>query len=180
MEAMNGQLVTNELHLRMPVMNGLLECDLPNDVLKIAVVNRYSPAPPAVGFVKGFGLKLGAIAASVAHHSHNIVAVGTSDESLCHAVNAVVECRGGLSVVNEHDVLVLPLEVAEGLISADGEAVAAGYAKIDRMARELGSTLTAPYMTLSFMALLVIPSLKLSDRGLFDARAFRFTSLYVD
>lgn len=178
-EALNGQLVTNELHLRVPVVDDRLECDLKQDVLKLTVVNRYTPAPPAVGFVKGFGLKSGAIASSVAHDSHNVVAVGTSDALLCRAVNALVESHGGLSTVDATGTHVLPLEIA-GLMSADGAAVAEGYAKLDRLAREMGATLTAPYMTLAFMALLVIPALKLSDRGLFDARSFRFTSLYVD
>jgi len=175
-EALDGQLITEELHLSVPEANGRWECDLGQDVLKIAVVNRYAPATPAVGFVKGFGLREGAIASSVAHDSHNIVAVGTSDESLAQAVNALVAGQGGLSVVDGHGVHVLSLEVA-GLMSVDGEAVAAGYAQLDRLARELGTTLRAPFMTLSFMALLVIPSLKLSDRGLFDGSSFRFTSL---
>ena len=147
-------------------------------MLKIAVVNRYADAPPAVGFVRGFGLRRGAIASSVAHDSHNVVAVGTSDGELCAAVNALIEAKGGLAVVDGERAEVLPLEVA-GLMSRDGDAVAAGYAKLDRLARDLGSPLTAPFMTLSFMALLVIPALKLSDRGLFDGRAFRFVPLEV-
>jgi adenine deaminase len=114
----------------------------------------------------------------VAHDSHNVVAVGTSDEDLCAAVNALVEARGGLAVAVGSQVDVLPLEVA-GLMSRDGDAVAAGYARLDRLAHDLGTRLRAPFMTLAFMALLVIPALKLSDRGLFDGRAFRFVPLYV-
>jgi adenine deaminase len=152
--------------------------DAANDVLKIAVVNRYADAPPAVGFVRGFGLKAGAIASSVAHDSHNIVAVGTSDADLCAAVNALIEAKGGLSVADGDRIDVMALEVA-GLMGRDGEAVAASYARLDGLAHDLGSSLRAPFMTLSFMALLVIPALKLSDRGLFDGRAFRFVPLHV-
>jgi adenine deaminase len=177
-EAFDGQLVTNELHLPAKEEHGRLVPDVTNDVLKIAVVNRYADAPPAIGFVRGLGLKSGAIASSVAHDSHNIVAVGTSDAELCAAVNALIEAKGGLSVVQADRTDVMPLEVA-GLMGRDGEAVAAEYARLDRLAHELGSPLRAPFMTLSFMALLVIPALKLSDRGLFDGRAFRFVPLHV-
>lgn len=177
-EAIDGELVTNELHLPTREDGGRLVADVTTDVLKLAVVNRYADAPPAVGFIRGFGLKRGAIASSVAHDSHNIVAVGTSDEELCAAVNALVEAKGGLSVVAGGTTDVLPLEVA-GLMSRDGDAVAAGYARLDRLARDFGTPLRAPFMTLAFMALLVIPALKLSDRGLFDGRAFRFVPLYV-
>jgi adenine deaminase len=177
-EALDGQLVTNELYLPARQEQGRLVSDVAGDVLKMAVVNRYAAAPPGLGFIRGFGLKRGAIASSVAHDSHNIVAVGATDADLCAAVNTLIEAKGGLAVVDGGAVEMLPLEVA-GLMSRDGEAVAAGYAKLDRLARGLGSPLAAPFMTLSFMALLVIPALKLSDRGLFDGRAFRFTSLYV-
>jgi adenine deaminase len=174
----DGQLVTDEVHLPAKAEGGRLVSDSAHDVLKIAVVNRYADAPPAVAFVRGFGLRRGAIAASVAHDSHNVVAVGVTDEELCAAVNAVIEAKGGLAVVDGSGTDVLPLEVA-GLMSRDGAAVAAGYARLDAKARGLGSPLTAPFMTLSFMALLVIPALKLSDRGLFDGRTFRFTTLDV-
>jgi adenine deaminase len=177
-EALDGQLVTNELHLLARIERGQVVPDVANDVLKIAVVNRYADAPPGLGLIRGFGLKRGAIASSIAHDSHNVVAVGTTDSELCAAVNALVEAQGGLAVADGARVDVLPLEVA-GLMSRDGDAVAAGYARLDRLARSLGSPLAAPFMTLSFMALLVIPALKLSDRGLFDGRAFRFTSLFV-
>jgi adenine deaminase len=177
-EASEGQLVTNELHLVASAENGWLVSDVANDVLKIAVVNRYADAPPTVAFIRGFGLQRGAIASSVAHDSHNIVAVGTTDADLCAALNALVESRGGLAIADGPNVDVLPLEVA-GLMSRDGDAVAAGYARLNRRAHYLGSPLRAPFMTLAFMALLVIPALKLSDRGLFDGRAFRFVPLYV-
>ncbi|RYZ50421.1 MAG: adenine deaminase, partial [Chitinophagaceae bacterium] len=132
-------------------------------------------APVAKAFIKNFGLKSGAIASSVAHDSHNIVAVGVDDESLCRAVNLIIEKEGGVSCVSDTD-MILPLPVA-GLMSAeDGYKVANDYSAIDKAAKELGSTLSAPFMTLSFMALLVIPHLKLSDLGLFDGDQFAFIS----
>lgn len=177
-EAFDGQLVTDELHLPVPAGRGGLVADVDADVLKLTVINRYADAPPAVGFVRGFGLRRGAIASSVAHDSHNLIAVGASDEELCAAVNGVIAAKGGLALAVGGHVDVLRLEVA-GLMSRDGEGVAAGYARLDRAARDLGTRLRAPFMTLAFMALLVIPALKLSDRGLFDVRAFRFVPLYV-
>ena len=177
-EALDGQLITNKLIL--PVAdarptNGYLQSNPEKDILKIVVVNRYSPAPVAKSFVKNFGLKRGAIASSVAHDSHNILAVGVDDESICRAVNLVIAQQGGLACTDPatHSELVLPLPVA-GLMSADdGYAVAEAYTAIDKMAKGLGSPLRAPFMTLSFMALLVIPHLKLSDLGLFDGDGFK-------
>jgi adenine deaminase len=168
-EALNGQLVTR--HLTLPA-----SCiGVKNDVLKIAVVNRYAPrAPIAVGFIRGFGLKAGALASSVAHDSHNIVAVGVDDASMTAAVNLIIGERGGLSVTGPGTKAVLPLPIA-GLMSAvDGREAARLYTKLDRTAKKLGSRLDAPFMTLSFMALLVIPDLKLSDRGLFSAAQWGF------
>jgi adenine deaminase len=169
-EALNGQLVTK--HLVVPVA----ETGVKKDVLKIAVVNRYAAkAPVATGWVRGFGLKSGALASSVAHDSHNIVAVGVDDASLAAAVNAVIAERGGLSVVGARGkAQVLPLAIA-GLMSAlDGREAARRYTRLDAAAKKLGSRLDAPFMTLSFMALLVIPDLKLSDRGLFSAAKWGF------
>ncbi|MBB6429577.1 adenine deaminase [Algisphaera agarilytica] len=178
-EAIDGQLVTHALELEPAVEDGAALADPPRDLLKIAVVNRYADAPPAVGFVTGFGLQRGAIAGSVGHDSHNIVAVGASDAELATAVNAVVEMRGGLSAVDGDRVETLPLPVA-GLISLDPcDVVANAYESLDHLAKAMGSDLRAPYMTLSFMALLVIPSLKLSDRGLFDGESFGFADLWV-
>lgn len=168
--ALNGQLVTK--HLTVPAA----EIGVKRDVLKIAVVNRYAPrAKVATGWVRGFGLKAGALASSVAHDSHNIVAVGVDDAALAAAVNAVIAERGGLSVVNGRGkARVLPLAIA-GLMSAlDGREVARRYTRLDAAAKALGSRLDAPFMTLSFMALLVIPDLKLSDRGLFSAAKWGF------
>jgi adenine deaminase len=146
-----------------------------HDILKISVVNRYENSPPAVAYVSGFGLKQGAIASSVAHDSHNIVAVGCSDESIARAVNLIIRQKGGICAVSETQEWLLPLEIAGIMSAEDGFSVARQYEKIDRMVKDrLGSTLSAPFMTLSFMALLVIPELKLSDKGLFDGRSFQF------
>ena len=154
-----------------------LESDTEDDILKIVVVNRYKNAPVAKAFIKNFGLKKGAIASSVAHDSHNIVAVGVDDESICKAVNFVIEKQGGVSAVSDKKEMVLALPVAGLMSNEDGYKVAASYTAIDEMVKkELGSTLSAPFMTLSFMALLVIPHLKLSDKGLFDGDKFQFVS----
>jgi adenine deaminase len=175
-EALDGQLITNRLMLPAKEVNGELISDVENDILKMVVVNRYKPARVAKCFIRNFGLKKGAMASSVAHDSHNIVAVGVNDESLAKAVNLVIREKGGVSAVGDSS-KVLGLPVA-GLMSAgDGYKVADAYTAIDKMTKEeLGSTLTAPFMTLSFMALLVIPHLKLSDLGLFDGDKFAFVS----
>jgi adenine deaminase len=172
-EALDGQLITNKLSMAPKTLNNLVISDPVRDILKIVVVNRYQPARPAMAFIKNFGLKAGAIASSVAHDSHNIVAVGVTDEAIAQAVNLVVEKKGGVSCVSDQAEMVLALPVA-GLMSAeDGYQTAEAYTNIDAMAKSLGSTLSAPFMTLSFMALLVIPHLKLSDKGLFDGDSFR-------
>ncbi|AHF93439.1 adenine deaminase [Opitutaceae bacterium TAV5] len=185
-EAINGQLVTGEAVLPAQIKAGRAVADVGRDLLKIAVVNRYAArAPVAVGFVRGFGLKAGAIASSVAHDSHNIVAVGADDASLAAAVNLVIENRGGLSLAvaggEEGRGLrrVLPLPIAGLMSDADGRTVARRYTEIDRAAKQLGSRLDAPFMTLSFMALPVIPDLKLTDRGLFSAAKWGFVEVSV-
>lgn len=177
-EALDGQLITNKLMLTGSLQNGNWVTDTSNDILKIVVVNRYHPAPIAKAFIKNFGFKNGAIASSVAHDSHNIVAVGVDDASIAAAINLVIEAQGGVSVVNganetaSSKVLALPVA---GLMSAnDGFEVASTYTAIDLEAKALGSKLEAPFMTLSFMALLVIPHLKLSDKGLFNGDDFNF------
>ena len=174
-EALDGQLITNKIACKPIVKNGFYEADVVNDILKIVVVNRYKNAPVAKAFIKNFGIKQGAIASSVAHDSHNIVAVGVDDESLMNAVNLVIKERGGVSAVCNNKEAVLGLPVAGLMSNEDGYKVAAAYTAIDKMVKEdLGSTLAAPFMTLSFMALLVIPHLKLSDLGLFDGDKFEF------
>jgi len=173
-EALDGQLITNKLTLQPKVQNGHIVSDTENDVLKMAVVNRYTDAPIATAFIKNIGLKSGAIASSVAHDSHNIVVVGADDESICRAVNIIIENKGGVSCVSESEERIVPLPVAGLMNQSDGYWVAEQYTAIDRAAKNLGSTLSAPFMTLSFMALLVIPHLKLSDKGLFDGDSFSF------
>jgi adenine deaminase len=176
-QALDGQLLTREVLLEPRVMDGRIVPEPERDILFLVVLNRYQEAPPAVAFVRGFGLRQGAIASSVAHDSHNIVAVGADAETLCRAVNALVACGGGIALADASNVERLPLPVAGIMSDGDGDAVAARYAALNKKAKALGSPLSVPIMTLSFMALLVIPELKLSDRGLFDGRAFRFTSL---
>lgn len=171
--AEDGQLITGKERMKGKVEGGHFVPDTGRDLLKIAVVNRYKDAQPAVGWIKNFGLKRGAIAGSVAHDSHNIVAVGSNDEDLCAAINLVIEAKGGVSMADGDHRNVLPLPVAGIMTDADAYEVAEAYARIDAQAKALGSPLAAPYMTLSFMALLVIPHLKMSDLGLFDGDAFR-------
>ncbi|HEX4849449.1 MAG TPA: adenine deaminase [Puia sp.] len=171
-EALDGQLITNKTKANLRINHGNLEADPLSDVLKIVVVNRYNQAPVAKAFIRNFGLKEGALASSVAHDSHNIVAVGADDESLAQAVNLVIQAKGGISCVGKQAELVLSLPVAGLMSQEDGWKVAEAYTAIDLMAKDLGSKLTSPFMTLSFMALLVIPHLKLSDKGLFDGDKF--------
>jgi len=177
-EALEGQLITNKLITAPHILNGEIMSDVGNDILKMVVVNRYHNAPVTKTFVKNFGLKKGAIASTVAHDSHNIIAVGVDDESICRAVNLVIKEQGGVSSVSNEREITLPLPVAGLMSNEDGYQVAATYTAIDKMVKEeLGSTLAAPFMTLSFMALLVIPHLKLSDLGLFDGDAFQFAQI---
>ena len=173
-EALDGQLITNKLMLPPKVVDGKIVSDGQNDVLKIVVVNRYNEAPVAKAWIKNFGFSRGAIASTVAHDSHNIVAVGVDDESLMRAVNLVIEKSGGVSCVDGAEETVLALPVAGLMSTEDGYEVAQQYSAIDAKAKALGSPLSAPFMTLSFMALLVIPHLKLSDKGLFDGDSFSF------
>lgn len=179
-EVLDGQLITLKSTHQPKIFNGFVVSDVDRDILKIVVVNRYQDAPLAVAFVRNFGLKVGAIASSVAHDSHNIIAVGVDDKSICEAVNMIIEARGGISVTNgkgQENMLKLPIA---GIMSdRDGYLVAKEYSAIDQFAKQLGCTLASPFMSLSFMALLVIPNLKLSDLGLFDGENFSFTSIFV-
>lgn len=176
-EARDGQLITGEVHFNSKSENGNLISDVSNDVLKLVVVERYNNGKPSIAFIKNFGLKRGAIASCVAHDSHNIIAVGVTDDDICNAVNAIIANKGGISVSNSGRTDSLALPVAGIMTTEDGYKVAEKYTAIDKLAKELGSTLYAPFMTLSFMALLVIPQLKLSDKGLFDGSKFEFVKL---
>lgn len=177
-EALDGQLITKRLKMPCTSENNLAVANVEKDLLKLVVVNRYREASPAFAFIKNFGLKSGAIASSVAHDSHNIIAVGVDDASLCKAINLIIEQRGGVSAVGKGREMVVPLPVAGLMSDQDGYEVARAYAAIDKFSAELGSALTSPFMTLSFMALLVIPSYKLSDKGLFDGEKFEFVKLF--
>jgi len=178
-EALDGQLITPESSGEILIQNGFAESNPANDILKITVVNRYEDAPPAVAFIKNFGLRSGAIASSVGHDSHNIIAVGVDDESICRAVNLIIEAKGGVSAVFEGKEEILPLPVGGIMSTEDGYEVAKAYSRIDRISKEMGSTLNSPFMTLSFMGLLVIPDLKLSDKGLFNGQKFEFTEVFI-
>ncbi len=178
-KALDGEIVTEGFEVKINGQKDYVESNLSRDILKIAVVNRYSDTPPAVAFINGFGLKQGALASCVAHDSHNIIAVGVSDEAIARAVNLIIENKGGISVVTEDKDAVLPLPIAGIMSDGDAHEVGRKYAAIDRLAKnQLGCILKAPFMTLSFMALLVIPKLKLSDKGLFDGASFKFTPLF--
>jgi len=179
-EALEGQLVTNELIEDALIENGNLVSNTEKDILKMVVVNRYQNQNPAIGFIKNFGLKEGAIASSVGHDSHNIIAVGVSDEDICRAVNLIIENKGGICAFSNLEEKIVSLPVAGIMSDKDGATIGKQYAELDKMAKRLGSKLNAPYMTLSFMALLVIPSLKLSDKGLFNGSEFKFTTLEVN
>lgn len=178
-EALDGELITNEISGTALIDNGLLVSNVADDILKIVVVNRYAKADVAISFIKNFGLKKGALASSVAHDSHNIIAVGVDDELICKAVNAIIEFKGGVAAVDKANSHVVPLPVAGLMSDKDGYEVAANYKNVDAMAKEFGTKLKSPFMTLSFMALLVIPTLKLSDKGLFDGRKFTFVDSLI-
>lgn len=178
-EAIAGQLMTNKLVVPPKIVEGNVVSDLERDILKIVVVNRYRKAQAAIGFVKNFGLKKGAMAASVAHDSHNIIATGVTDEDICRAVNLIIENKGGLSAVAKDTEMFLPLPIAGLMSNEDYSAVAEKYTLMDSTVRAFGSTLHAPFMTLSFMALPVIPRIKLTDRGLFDGEKFGFMDIFA-
>jgi adenine deaminase len=179
-EALEGQLVTNQLIEEATIQNGNLVSNTVTDVLKMTVVNRYKNDEPALAFIKNFGLKEGAIASSVGHDSHNIIAVGVSDEAICKAVNLIIENKGGICAVSDTDQKIVSLPVAGIMSDKNAETIGHAYAELDTFAKQLGTTLNAPYMTLSFMALLVIPSIKLSDKGLFDGGKFEFVELGIN
>ena len=178
-EVLDSELVTNQIEVDSLIIDGNLVSNLATDVLKMTVINRYKNSKPAIAFIKNFGLKEGAIASSVGHDSHNIIAVGVSDEAICKAANLIIENRGGICAVSSSEEKIVSLPVAGIMSDKSAEEIGKSYAELDRMAKKMGSKLRAPYMSLSFMALLVIPSLKLSDKGLFDGNLFKFTSLEV-
>jgi len=173
----DGQLFTQLSFCEPKIENGNVVSDIEHDVLKLVVYNRYKPSTPAIGFIKNIGLKRGAIASTVAHDSHNIVAVGTSDSEIALAINRIIDCKGGIVACDGDRVSLLPLPIGGLMSDLEGEVIAQQYETVDAMAKELGSTLNAPFMTVAFMSLLVIPELKLTDVGLFDGLTFSFTKL---
>ena len=177
-DCVDGQLITKSFTTEPKVDGDGIVSDVERDILKMVVVNRYNQSQPAVAFIKGFGLRRGALASSVAHDSHNIVAVGVNDKDILHAVNLLIEHKGGVTAYCNTEMVAVPLPVAGLMSNEDGYEVAAAYENADALAKRLGSKLYAPFMTLAFMALLVIPELKLSDKGLFDVSKFAVTSIY--
>lgn len=173
----DGQLITEKEIAQLKSENGELMINVSQDILKVVVVNRYYDAEPALGFIKNFGLKEGAIASCVAHDSHNIIAVGTNDEDLVAAINLIIQEKGGISLAHGHEKHVVGLPIAGIMTDQDGYEIGREYEILDQRAKSLGCTLSAPYMTLSFCALLVIPKLKLSDKGLFDGEKFEFVDV---
>ena len=177
-QAYDGDLVTTKILADPVLINGKVVSDVPNDILKITVINRYQPSKPAIAFITGFGLKRGAMASTVAHDSHNIICIGTNDSDMIAVINSLVATKGGIAVTDGETLDILALPVAGLMSDSDGYKVAVEYEKINKRALALGGPLKAPFMTLSFMALLVIPELKLSDKGLFDGTKFSFTGLF--
>jgi len=179
-EAIDGQLITNDISIEPKIVNGNAASDIERDILKIAVVNRYKNSKVPIGFIRNFGLKKGAIASSIAHDSHNIVAVGVSDEDICNAVNMIIDNRGGIGCVCGENKIFLELPVAGIMTFGEYSKVADSYRHVTNFAKSLGCTLNAPFMTLSFMALLVIPKIKIGDKGLFDSEKFKFVDLFIN
>ncbi|MBK7212340.1 MAG: adenine deaminase [Bacteroidales bacterium] len=177
-EAYDGELLTGKVLIEPVTENGYVQTQPEKDILKLVVINRYQESAPAIGFIKGIGIKSGALASTVAHDSHNLIAVGTSDESICEAIKLIRESKGGIAIWDGEKGTVLPLPVAGIMTDQDGFTAAESYESINNKAHKLGSPLRAPFMTLAFMALLVIPELKLSDKGLFDGKLFAFTDLF--
>jgi adenine deaminase len=177
-KAFDGDLVTEKMLVDAFISDGNVKSDITDDILKITVINRYEPSKPAIAFINGFGLQRGAMASTVAHDSHNIICIGTNDADMVTVINSLVENKGGIAVTDGQNLDVLPLPVAGLMANINGYEVADKYEHINNKAIALGGTLKAPFMTLSFMALLVIPELKLSDKGLFDGTVFAFTQLF--
>ncbi|HPM18346.1 MAG TPA: adenine deaminase C-terminal domain-containing protein, partial [Bacteroidales bacterium] len=175
-QAFDGELFTRELIVNN-THAGFSGYDLQNDILKLIVKDRYNDLPPAIGFIRGFGLQKGAFAGSVAHDSHNIICAGTNDEDIVTAVNEIIRMKGGLAVADSGSVSSFQLQIAGIMTDRPLTEVASGYKQLSAKVKSLGCDMSSPFMTLSFMALLVIPELKLSDRGLFDGRNFGFVTL---
>lgn len=179
LQASEGSLYTKCLQVRPKTVGGHIVPDTDRDILKLVVCNRYAPAQPQVAFINGFGLKRGALASTIAHDSHNIIAVGCSDAEIVRAINCLVQNKGGIAVCDGEKVFDLPLPIAGLMSPLTGEEVGDRHRKLKSKAKAVGCRFAAPYMTLAFMALPVIPEIKLTDKGLFDANTFSFTDLFV-
>jgi adenine deaminase len=179
-QAFDGDLVTEKILVHPVLDGGNVVSDISNDILKITVINRYEPSKPAIAFIRGFGLQRGAMASTVAQDSHNIICIGTNDADMVSVINCLVDNRGGIAITDGQNLDILPLPVAGLMADIDGYVAAEKYEQINQKAIALGGPLKAPFMTLSFMALLVIPELKLSDKGLFDGIKFSLTELFED
>jgi adenine deaminase len=176
-DVVEDQIVTKESSAILDTVKGNLEADLDNDILKISVVERYGFGRISNAFIKGFGLKNGAIATSIAHDSHNILSVGTNSKDIAIAVNTVLRNNGGLVAVFNDDCYSLKLPLAGLMSIKPASEVSSDLNMLHRVVKNMGSKLQSPFMTLSFMALLVIPALKISDQGLFDVEKFDFVDL---
>jgi len=177
-ELVDGELITKRLTTTPLITDGQAVSDTRRDLLKVSVVDRYVDRKPSIGFVKNFGLKKGAIAFSVGHDSHNIISIGVDDKDICRAVNIVIENRGGLSIVYDNTEEVIPLSIAGLMSDDDGFRVADRYLKLLEHARKIGATLREPFVSLSFISLLVIPEIRLGARGLFDSKSFSYIDLF--
>ena len=177
-EAFDGELFTKEL-ISISIAGKYLEPDLNNDVLKIVVKDRYNDSQPVTGFIKGFGLKSGAFACSIAHDSHNIISIGTSDRDITSAINEIIRLKGGLAVAYQGKVESTQLNIAGIMTTRSCEEISVEYERLNEKVKDLGCKMAAPFMTMSFMALLVIPELKIGDKGLFNVSKFELTSLFV-
>ena len=177
-KALDRDIITEKIITDPKVINDNVVSDCKRDILKIVVVNRYKNEKPIVSFIKNFGLKEGAIASSISHDSHNIIAVGVNDEDICKVINLIIENKGGIAVVSKKSKSILKLPIAGLISNKNYKEIAKKYELLDRKAKKLGSKLKSPFMTLSFMALPVIPKLKITNKGLFDVEKFRFVDLF--
>ncbi len=178
-KAKDKELYTKAIVCNAKIQDNFVVSDTENDVLKLVVCNRYNNTKPAIAFINGFGLKNGAMASTIAHDSHNIIAVGTCDELIVKVINQLVANKGGICITNGEKTESLPLPIA-GLMSGETiDVVSSKYESLNNFAKSLGCKMNAPFMTMAFMALLVIPEIKLSDKGLFDAKSFEFTSVFA-
>lgn len=171
-----GELVTQRIDFKLESPTQNFESDVKRDILKIVYLNRYQNTPPQIAFISGFELKEGAFATTISHDSHNIITVGCSDKDILGAINAVILEKGGLAVKNHKGIIKLPLPIAGIMSASDGETVASLWETLTEELKQMGCKLDSPFMTLSFMSLIVIPELKIGEQGLFDYEHFKFIS----